>query len=84
MIDRAMAADRGLVSTDSTSMRSSFTRVIGNCSSDVSDEYPIPKSSSAIDTPIAPQLGQRIDGRSPGLEHRLRQLQLQRARPAIR
>ena len=37
-IERTIAAERGLVSTPATSSRSSFTRVIGSCSSEVSEE----------------------------------------------
>ena len=46
-----MAAERGLRSMSSMSVRSSFTRVMGSCASEASDEYPVPKSSSATATP---------------------------------
>ncbi len=37
-MERTIAAERGFVSTAAINSRSSFTRVIGNCSSEVSDE----------------------------------------------
>src|ERR1700744_145920 len=48
---RAMAVPRGLEPMPATNLASSFTRDNGNCSSEVREEYPVPKSSSAIPKP---------------------------------
>jgi hypothetical protein len=37
-MERTIAAERGLVSTAAINSRSSFTREMGNCSSEVSEE----------------------------------------------